>query len=84
MTGQAASRRGGSRLSAMVGLRRAPGNQSVAPASQGLADQKLELTDLVAAQPQAGQVVSFHEETRAGQSLRETRELHERRRKETQ
>jgi hypothetical protein len=84
MTGKAAGSRGGRRLSAVVGLRCTPRNQGVAPLRQSLADQELELADLVAAQRQARLIVPFHEDTRTGEPFRQARKLHERGREETQ
>jgi hypothetical protein len=84
MAGKATGGCGGGRLSAMVGLRRPPCNQGVAAMHQSVPYQEFEFSNLVATQRQAGLIVSFHEDTRTGESFGQARELHERCWEETQ
>jgi hypothetical protein len=61
---------------AAVGLERADGDEGVGALRQGVADQELELADLVAGLQQARQIVALHVQLDA-QTARQALELHD-------
>ena len=77
---EALARRGGQGEAAMVGLRRADGDQGVGALGEGVGDQELQLAGLVAARRQAQGVVALDPDFRPAQRLREVRQRLDRRR----